>query len=88
LWRLSIDFGRRPTKKVRKALRDRIPDLRIERNASFVEAIRLAGSARIDAFRARLDPLGGVSPESVREAAMALASGGSPGPKPEVDGDA
>ena len=80
LWRLSIDFGRRPTKKVRKALGDRIPDLRIERNAAFVESIRLAGGARIDAFRARLDPLGGVSPELIRDAAAALADGGRRAP--------
>jgi len=88
LWRLSIDFGRRPTKKVRKALRDRIPDLRIERNASFVEAIGFAGSARIDAFLARLDPLGGVSPESIRDAATALTAGAGPVPKLVVDDDA
>ena len=88
LWRLSIDFGRRPTKKVRKALRDRIPDLRIERNAAFVEAIRLAGSARIDAFLARLDPLGGVMPEAIRDAATELAAGGSRGVEPVVDNDA
>ena len=88
LWRLSIDFGRRPTKKVRKALRDRIPDLRIERNAAFVEAIRLAGSARIDAFLARLDPLGGVMPEAIRDAATELAAGGSRGAEPVVDNDA
>lgn len=87
LWRLSIDFGRRPTRKVRKALRDRIPDLRIERNEAFVEAIRLAGSAKISAFEARLDPLGGVAPESIRHAAMALAGGGSSGPTAVVDGD-
>lgn len=88
LWRLSIDFGRRPTKKVRKALGSRIPDLRIERNTAFVASIRLAGSARIDAFRARLDPLGGVSPESIRDAAAALAVGGRRGPMPVVDDDA
>ena len=88
LWRLSIDFGRRPTKKVRKALRDRIPDLRIERNAAFVESIRLSGGARIDAFQARLDPLGGVSPESIRDAATALAAGGKRAPMPVVDNDA
>jgi hypothetical protein len=87
LWRLSIDFGRRPTKKVRKALRDRIPDLRIERNEAFVEAIRLAGSARISAFRARLDPLWGLSVDSIRDAAMALADGGSRGSKPGVESD-
>ena len=87
LWRLSIDFGRRPTKKVRKALRDQIPDLRIERNAAFVEGIRLAGSARIDAFLARLDPLGGVSPEAIRDAAVDLAGGGSRVAKPVVDND-
>ena len=88
LWRLSIDFGRRPTKKVRKALRDRIPDLRIERNAAFVEAIGSAGSARIDAFLARLDPLGGVSPEAIREAATALTAGTGSVPKLAVDNDA
>lgn len=88
LWRLSIDFGRRPTKKVRKALRDRIPDLRIERNAAFVEAIGSAGSPRIDAFLARLDPLGGVSPEAIREAATALTAGTGSVPKLAVDNDA
>jgi hypothetical protein len=88
LWRLSIDFGRRPTRKVRKALGDRIPDLRIERNAAFIESIRLAGGARIDAFEARLDPLGGVSPESIRDAATALAAGGKRPPIPVVDNDA
>jgi hypothetical protein len=87
LWRLSIDFGRRPTKKVRKGLRGQIPDLRIERNEAFVGAIRLAGSARISAFEARLDPLGGVAPESIRQAAVALAGGGSHGSKVVVDGD-
>ncbi len=72
---------------MRKALKDRIPDLRIERNAAFVESIRLAGEARIDAFKARLDPLGGVSPESIREAVMALAAGGKWAPMPVVDND-
>ena len=75
-------------KKVRKALRDQIPDLRIERNAAFVEAIGSGGSARIDAFLARLDPLGGVSPEAIREAATALTAGAGPVPKPAVDNDA
>lgn len=87
LWRLSIDFGRRPTKPVRKALRKQTPDLRIERNAAFVEAIRLAGSARIDVFRARLDPLGGVSPEEVRAAATALGGVEQRARKAAVDDD-
>jgi energy-coupling factor transporter ATP-binding protein EcfA2 len=87
LWRLSIDFGRRPSKKVRKALRDRIPDLRIERNAAFVESIRRAGEPRIDAFRSRLDPLGGVSPQAIRDAAAALAAGAQGAPTTVVNTD-
>jgi hypothetical protein len=88
LWRLSIDFGRRPTTKVRKALRDQIPDLRIDRNGAFIEAIRLAGAARIDAFQARLDPLGGVSADAIRGAVAALAAGDTRAPSPAVDNDA
>jgi len=77
LWRLAIDFGRRPTKIVRKAVKGQLPDLRIEGRSAFVGAIRDAGTARIGAFKARLDPLGGVSPDDIRAAAEALAIEGS-----------
>lgn len=73
LWRLAIDFGRRPSKRVRKAVTGQMPDLRIEGRSAFVGAIRDAGTARIEAFKARLDPLGGVSPNEIRAAAEALA---------------
>jgi energy-coupling factor transporter ATP-binding protein EcfA2 len=77
LWRLAIDFARRPTNRVRKAVKGQLPDLRIEGRSAFVGAIRDAGTARIDGFKARLDPLGGVSPEEIRAAAEALMLDGS-----------
>ena len=73
LWRLAIDFGRRPTKRVRKAVTGQLPDLRIDGRSTFVRAIRDAGTARIEAFKAQLDPLGGVSPGEIKTAAEALA---------------
>jgi energy-coupling factor transporter ATP-binding protein EcfA2 len=88
LWRLSIDFGRRPTKSVRKGLRDQLPDLRIEQNAAFVEAIRRAGAARSDAFRARVDPLDGVSPDEIRAAVEALRDGEDHKREAKVNDDA
>ena len=76
MWRLSIDFGRRPSTRVRKALRDRLPDLRIDGGAAFTASLRDAGSARIGAFQADLDPANRVSPEDLRTAADALDSSG------------
>ncbi len=76
MWRLSIDFGRRPSTRVRKALRDRLPDLRLDGGAAFIASLRDAGSARIDAFKADLDPSNRVSPEDLRTAADALDSSG------------
>jgi len=76
MWRLSIDFGRRPSNRVRKALRDRLPDLRIDGGAAFSASLRDAGSARIRAFKADLDPANRVSPEDLRTAADALESSG------------
>lgn len=73
LWRLSIDFDHRPTEIVRKALRDRIPDLRIERHDAFIDAIRRAGLGRIETLKAHLDPPKGTTPERIRGAADALA---------------
>lgn len=72
LWRLAIDFGRQPTKQVRKALKGRLPDLRIDGRSSFVAAIRDAGTSRIEAFKAHLDPLGGLDPDEIRDAAAVL----------------
>jgi len=72
LWRLAIDFGRRPTERVRKAVKGHLPDLRIDGRSALVGAIRDAGTARIEAFKARLDPLGGISPDEIRAAAEAL----------------
>ncbi|MEA3501987.1 MAG: GTPase [Actinomycetota bacterium] len=77
MWRLSIDFDRRPPKAVRKALRDRLPDLRFDRGAAMTGALRDAGSARIAAFRRNLDPSGGVSADDLRVAADAVAASGS-----------
>jgi len=80
MWRLSIDFGRRPSTRVRKALRDRLPDLRIDGGAAFTASLRDAGSARVGAFQADLDPANRVSPEDLRTAADALdSSGPTPG---------
>jgi len=86
MWRLSIDFGRRPSKRVRKALRDRLPDLRIDGGASFSASLRDAGSAKVAAFKSGLDPSSRVSPEDLRTAADALeASGSSPGEASDDD---
>ena len=75
LWRLAIDFARRPTRQVRKAVKRRLPDLRIEGRSTFVAAIRDAGTARIEAFKAHLDPLGGLDPDDIRDAAATLTRG-------------
>ena len=77
MWRLSIDFSRRPSTRVRKALRDRLPDLRIEGSEAFTASLSDAGSARINAFEADLDPANRVSPEDLKTAADALDSSGS-----------
>lgn len=74
LWRLSIDFSRRPSQPVRSALRDQLPDLRIDRNDAFAEAVRLAGAARAEVLKSRLDPLDGVTPEEIINAADALVA--------------
>ena len=87
LWRLAIDYGRSPTKRVRKAVKGQLPDLRIEGRSAFVGAIREAGTARIEAFKARLDPLGGISPDEIREAAEVLAIEGSGMPRPVMIDD-
>jgi hypothetical protein len=73
LWRLSIDFGRRPSRRTRKAAKGRLPDLRINGRTAFIAAIRDAGTARVGAFKTWLDPLGGTSPEEMRSAAEALS---------------
>ena len=88
LWRLAIDFGRRPTKRVRKAVGTQLPDLRIDRRSAFVTAIRDAGIARIAAFKSRLDPLDGLAPEEIRKTAEALASVASRAPDVVEIGDA
>jgi hypothetical protein len=77
MWRLSVDFDRRPPKRVRKALREHLPELRFDRGMALTTAIRDAGSARIAAFRADLDPSRRVSPEELREAADSVAPEGS-----------
>ncbi len=77
MWRLSVDFDRQPPERVRRALRDRLPDLRIDRSAALTAALREAGSARIAAFRSDLDPSSRVSAEDLRVAADAVAASGS-----------
>jgi hypothetical protein len=85
IWRLSIDFDRRPTERVRRALRGHLPDLRFDGGAALTGALRDAGSARITAFKLALDPSRRVSPEDLRSAADAVeANGSSPS---EVDDD-
>lgn len=86
MWRLSVDLDRRPTGRVRKALRDRLPDLRFDRNSALTVALRDAGSARIAAFRTDLDPSRRVSAADLRAAADAVSAGGSL--TGEVAGDA
>lgn len=76
MWRLSIDFDRRPSTRVRKALSGRLPDLRLDRNAALTAALRDAGSAKIEAFRTGLNPSGRVSTGDLRVAADAVATGG------------
>jgi hypothetical protein len=76
-WRLSVDFDRRPSKRVRKALRDRLPDTRFNQGVALTIALGDAGSARIGAFRTGLDPSSRVSPEDLRTAAVAVAASGS-----------
>ncbi len=88
LWRLAIDFGRRPTKQVRKAVKGRLPDLRIGGRSTFVAAIRDAGTSRIEAFKAHLDPLGGLDPDAIRDAAAVLTRDASLAGGSAVIGDA
>lgn len=77
MWRLSIDFDRTPPKRVRKALRDQLPELRYDRGVALTVALRDAGSDRIDAFKGDLDPSSRVSPADLRTAADAVAATGS-----------
>ncbi|MEA2023974.1 MAG: GTPase [Actinomycetota bacterium] len=76
MWRLSVDLDRRPPDRVRKALRDRLPDLRFDRNSAFTVALRDTGSSRIAAFRSDLDPSRRVSAADLRAAADAVSTGG------------
>ncbi|MCL1692286.1 MAG: 50S ribosome-binding GTPase [Actinomycetia bacterium] len=84
MWKLSVDFDRRPPKRVRKALRERLPELRFDQGAALATALRDAGSKRIAAFRAGLDPSSRVSPAELRAAAEAVAATGLvPGEAPD-----
>jgi hypothetical protein len=77
MWRLSIDFERRPSARFRKALGDRVPDLRIDSRAALTVALGTAVNDRISAFIARLDPYAVVTPDDIVAAADALAEAGS-----------
>ncbi|HZJ48093.1 MAG TPA: GTPase domain-containing protein [Acidimicrobiia bacterium] len=74
MWRLGIDFERRPPKRVRKALGALLPDLRIASAGALDEAMRAASSNRVSAFVAALDPYANVSPADLRDAAEDLAA--------------
>ncbi len=76
MWKLSIDFDRGPPKRVRKALRDQLPELRYDRGEALTVAVRDAGSKRIAAFKGDLDPSSRVSPTDLRTAADAVAATG------------
>lgn len=84
-WRLGIDFERRPSKRMRKALRERLPDLRIESNDALTVAIRDACAARIEGLRSGLDPSARVTPADLRIAANLLAEGAEATPEMEHD---
>lgn len=86
MWRLSVDFDRRPSNRIRNALGGRLPDLRFDGGMALTAALRDAGTARIAAFRSDLDPSSRVSPEELRAAADAVAVTGSP--PGEADDDA
>lgn len=77
MWKLSVDFDRRPPKRVRKALRERLPEIRFDRGMALPVALRDAGSARIAAFRTDLDPSSRVSPADLRAAADEVAMTGA-----------
>lgn len=77
MWKLSVDFDRRPSKRVRKALRERLPELRFDRGVALPVALRDAGSTRIDTFRTDLDPSSSVSPAVLRAAADEVAMTGA-----------
>ncbi len=84
MWKLSVDFDRRPPKRVRKALREQLPELRFDQGAALTVALCDAGSARIAAFRTGLDPSSRVSPAELRAAADAVAmTGALPGEAPD-----
>ena len=78
MWRLSVDFDRRPPKRVLRALGGRLPDLRFDRSTALTGAMRDAGAVRIAAFKTDLDPSSRASAEDLRAAADALATTGSP----------
>ncbi|MEA3510627.1 MAG: GTPase domain-containing protein [Actinomycetota bacterium] len=77
MWKLSIDFDRSPSNRVRKALRDQLPDLRFNRGEALTVALRDAGSDKIAAFIRNLDPSSRVSSAALRTAATAVAASGS-----------
>jgi len=80
MWRLSVDFDRRPSNRIRKALSGGLHDLRFDGGMALTAALRDAGTARIAAFRSDLDPSNRVSPEDLRTAADAIVpDGSSPG---------
>lgn len=76
MWKLSVDFDRRPPKRVRKALREHLPELRFDQGTALTVALRDAGLARIAAFRSDLDPSSRVSPVELRSAADGVAATG------------
>jgi len=86
MWRLSIDFDRRPSKRVRKALGGRLPDLRFASGQSLMDATVVAAAYRKSAFIAGLDPYASVTPDEIRSAADALSAAGSV-PVLEADAD-
>ena len=85
MWRLAVDFDRSPSKRVRKALRDRLPEVRFDRGAALSIAVSDAGSARVAAFRRDLDPSSRTSADEVRLAADAVAAAGAPSGEVSAD---
>ena len=72
MWKLSVDFERRPPKRVRKGLREQLPELRFDQGMALTVALRDAGSARIAGFKTDLDPSSRVSPGDLTAAADAI----------------
>ena len=77
VWRLSADFERRPSSQMRRALGERLPEVRYDSGMALMDAMAGASDRRRSAVISGLDPFVDVSPGEIRSAARELGEAGS-----------